>query len=907
MAKEKAKTLEDSTRRTFLKAVGGGIPTLASITPGSFAQGDKKAEPPQKFGNDKFLPIDLSRYFNASPVDFGVRESAKKLGGPSSKDGLLRMPAGNLTLQGIPFKLGPEEIDRKAWAVLSTRTTPGAAKSLEIPLGQKAGFICLASFCDWDENESPPPDGDAAEKVGQHMADATLVYDDGSEQTFRIRRRFEINSPSYFWGHLSFSSVPHIADAPRGLRDALPDASEWGHLQMVSQQGAYAPKSGGMLWICALRNPARDRIVKALRIEAKEEDLLAICGLTLFHGCETPLRYERLSLYRIRLPEATAADQARWKVSVDLGVVARTYALSEFDGSSWLSAPAKGLGEQGQKAEQHYLYVEVTASPDATLSLLDEKAAKRYEFDLADAVPGKEPEARPAGARVEVIEREKVWLRGRVLDSSPGSPTPVRLAFRSKDGRYIPPYGHRTETNDGWFQDDGADVKLMDTSFAYVDGTFQIELPVGEVYLEMTKGFEYEAVRKKLNITPKQSELDLEIARFTDLRSRGWVTADTHVHFLSPSTAVVEGQAEGLNLINLLAAQWGDLFTNVGDILHGPLASRDGETVVRLGTENRQHILGHLSLLGGKGVPVFPMSAGGLSEIYLGDPLWSSISQWADACREREGLVVVPHFPYPTAEVAADIALGKIDALEIHPQFSAPLAFNELSFMDWYRYLNCGYRLPVVGGTDKMFTWMPVGCERTYAYLGTEEFNFANWARAVRKGNTFMTSGPLLLLQADGHVPGDEIEVGAGGNTVEVSVEAKSFVPFHRVEMVMNGRVVASRDDKAGTREMTLRESVQVKEPGWIAARCASQFGPVTLWQLKVCAHTSPVYLKMRGQEAFSAIGLSYVLTLVEGAQTWVDELATRPDPERFAQVRKVFPDAREVLHRRMHQDGIKH
>ena len=36
------------------------------------------------------------------------------------------------------------------------------------------------------------------------------------------------------------------------------------------------------------------------------------------------------------------------------------------------------------------------------------------------------------------------------------------------------------------------------------------------------------------------------------------MTADTHVHFLSPSTAVLEAQAEGLNLVNLLAAQWGD-------------------------------------------------------------------------------------------------------------------------------------------------------------------------------------------------------------------------------------------------------------------------------------------------------------------------------------------------------------
>jgi hypothetical protein len=70
-------------------------------------------------------------------------------------------------------------------------------------------------------------------------------------------------------------------------------------------------------------------------------------------------------------------------------------------------------------------------------------------------------------------------------------------------------------------------VKLMDSSFAYVDGSFQIELPVGDVYVEITKGFEYEAVRRKIRIEPHQRELKLEISRVADLRAKGWVTADS--------------------------------------------------------------------------------------------------------------------------------------------------------------------------------------------------------------------------------------------------------------------------------------------------------------------------------------------------------------------------------------------
>jgi hypothetical protein len=44
------------------------------------------------------------------------------------------------------------------------------------------------------------------------------------------------------------------------------------------------------------------------------------------------------------------------------------------------------------------------------------------------------------------------------------------------------------------------------------------------------------------------------------------------------------------------------------------------------------------------------------------------------------------------------------------------------------------------------------------------------------------------------------------------------------------------------------------------------------------------------------------MLTQIEAAQTWVETLATRPDPQRFERVRKVFADARAILHRRLHE-----
>jgi hypothetical protein len=858
----------------------------------------------------KFVPVDLARYFNCSSKDFGARDRARALTGDASGDGLLRPLAGRQTLQGMPFALGPGGLESKSWIALSTKSLPWAAKSVSISVAPQARFACLMSFCDWDPNETPPPLEDTVEKVGQLLGAIVFVYEDGSEKASPIRRRFEVNSPSIFWGHSPFAAEPYLKDAPRTLTDPLRNGMDWGQLQTVADDNAEPLTPDGrppaLYWISALANPEPEKKLKALRLEAKSEDALVICGITLFSGRENPLRYERLSLFRFTLTEPTAEEKDRWKVEVDLGVVARHYVLPDFAANDWLADQRKGLGEAAKAVKgSPYLYAEIAASREATLRLIDTKAASPpYEFELSQVVPGKELEARRTGARVEILEHQKTWLHGQVIDSSTGKPTPVRLAFRSKEGRYIPPYGHRTEINDAWFQDYGADVKLMDTSFAYVDGTFQVELPVGDVFLEMTKGFEYEPVRKRLSIAPGQRELKLEINRYVDLRSKGWVTADTHTHFLSPSTAVLEGQAEGVNLVSLLAAQWGDLFTNVGDLAYGPLVSKDGETRVEVNTENRQHLLGHIGLVGGHGAPVYPMSASGLSESYIGDPLWTSLADWSDRQRARGGLTVAVHFPYPTAELAADMVLGRIDAVELYPHGEH---FNTLRFYDWYRYLNCGYRVPGVGGTDKMGAYMPVGANRTYAYLGQEEFNFENWAKAVRSGNTFMTTGPLILLRADGHAPGEEITIGAGGATVEVQAEVRSALPFHRVEFVWNGKVMASHEDKAGRRDFVLTEKIRVSTPGWLAARCVSRLGPTSLWGLGIQAHTSPVYFKVPGQELFSEPAVAYMLTLIEGAETWVNQLATRPDPESLARVLKTLHDAREHLHQRLHAHGIRH
>jgi hypothetical protein len=861
----------------------------------------------------KFFPVDLQRYRNASPDDLGPRSRAKEF----SPDGLIRTPPDLQRLRGIPFLLAPEQ-EQKQWLVLSGRESPWTSRGVEVPIQRKAAFLCLAQFCDW----IPTPvhdaviqrpfgmDGDSnpadLKKVGQVLADAILIYEDGERKAIPVRRYFEVNAPSTPWNEHPFAAVRHYQTIYEGA--PAEQHVRTGALQR-NKLTTDRPRSP-VVWLCALPNPAPERTLKSLRIESRSEDLLIICGLTLFEGRENPLRYDGLQLYRLTLPEDSGDPVARWKLDVDLGVVTRTYELSPFEPAQWMSEPDKGLGRFRPVARPYrHLYAEITASPEATLSVLDTKSGKRYEFDLGKVTSGAELEPRSNNIRLEVLERNKAWLHGTVVDSGTQRPTPVRLAFRSAQGKYIPPYGHCEDNDIAMTQMYSPDLRMGDDCFAYVDGSFQIELPVGEVYIEITKGFEYEPARKKLTIQPGQREIKLEISRFTNLRAEGWITADSHVHFLSPSTAVLEAQAEGLNVVNLLVTQWGNLFSNVGDVSEGSMVSRDGSTVVKIGSENRHHVLGHLSFLGTQSDPVYPLSVDGPNEGSIGSLLWSGLSEMAEACRKRGGLAIAAHLPAGFAEAAAGIVSGHLEAVELAPyRLDRPGSFD-LIFYDWYHCLNCGYRLPVLGGSDKMGTYMPVGANRTYAYLGQEEFSFANWAKAVRKGNTFATTGPLLLFSVDGKAPGDEIRLGAGGGSLQVQVEARSFVPFERIEIIHNGRVVAFREAREGTREMAFREKLRLAGPGWLAARCSSRlWWPPAPGNLifAVAAHTSPVYLVAPGQDLLSAASASYLLNLMDGAQSYVKNLATRPDPERLAQIVRTFEEARAKLHRRLHEHGIR-
>ena len=411
--------------------------------------------------------------------------------------------------------------------------------------------------------------------------------------------------------------------------------------------------------------------------------------------------------------------------------------------------------------------------------------------------------------RVELVDPGRNWVHVKVLDDDTGQPVPCRVHFRSPEGIPYQPHGHHHHVNQNlgsWHYDVGGDVRLGQQTYAYIDGTCQGWLPRGDVVVDVARGFEYEPLRETVRIEPGQRELTLRLRRITDMAARGWWSGDSHVHFLSTAGAQLEQLGEDLRVVNLLQSQWGALFTNTEDWPGRPRTGGSRGSVIDgggyftyVGQENRQHVLGHLVLWGLK-EPVMPWCSDGPDEAELGGALDTNLSDWADRTHAQGGTVVVAHFPNPNGEPAVLVATGRADAVEM-------LAQSDDALLEYYRYLNTGYRLPLVGGTDKMSNGVPVGLYRTYAKLADdEELTYDGWCRAVRSGRTFLSGGPLLSLTVDGREPGDTIEL-SGPGTVTIDAAVTSIFPLRSLQVVANGEVVAvAEPDSDDKHALTLSE-----------------------------------------------------------------------------------------------------
>jgi hypothetical protein len=229
---------------------------------------------------------------------------------------------------------------------------------------------------------------------------------------------------------------------------------------------------------------------------------------------------------------------------------------------------------------------------------------------------------------------------------------------------------------------------------------------------------------------------------------------------------------------------------------------------------------------------------------------------------------------------------------------------NPYSLSDWYRYLNCGYLVAAVGGTDKMSASTPVGAVRTYARVSRDQpFTYHAWMDAVRRAETFVTYGPLLEFAVDGHPMGSRIPMSATGGTVDVTWDVASVtVPMTRVELVVNGEIreslAVAADRGAGN------WSVKLGKSSWLALLVRGHYPDRPEI---IAAHSTPVMVEVQGSPMLAAADAVTILEQIEGALAFLDTVGTRAEDRAYKRMRLVLESAHRTLHNRMHQQGHFH
>jgi hypothetical protein len=187
----------------------------------------------------------------------------------------------------------------------------------------------------------------------------------------------------------------------------------------------------------------------------------------------------------------------------------------------------------------------------------------------------------------------------------------------------------------------------------------------------------------------------------------------------------------------------------------------------------------------------------------------------------------------PTWDSTISVPRGQIDFFEI-------MQFTKLGLEDYYDFLNLGHKLTASAGSD--LPWgNTIGEVRVYAYTG-KEFSADAWFDAVKRGRTFVTNGPMLLLTVNNSMPGDDLAVRKNG---AVRVRARAWAPEEigspkLLEVVAGGKVVRTAESgDARKDELKIDFDLRAETGQWIAARVRTHNGGL--------AHTSPVYVLVDG------------------------------------------------------------
>ena len=436
-------------------------------------------------------------------------------------------------------------------------------------------------------------------------------------------------------------------------------------------------------------------------------------------------------------------------------------------------------------------------------------------------------------------------LEGEIRNEASGEKMAARVIIRDSTGKYANcPYIT-------------CDDKLYHREFsghkAWYDGSFRASVKPGVVALEASCGLEYTPVSEKLTLRAGETrKMAIVLKRASDMAGRGWHCGDLHAHPIHGnrevdfdiSRAARAARAEGMDFVALTgdsSRRWdsGLKACSAAEVSGECERLSDGKFVCLWDQEVKfGRSFSHYLRLGAK------------------DLLWSDEPMYAvaDGTHTQNGIIVsthpcVPQEGFCAKDLWLNLQIGAVDAFDIMTGGSSPWLGDGLwhdpfpvSLGLWFRLLNKGYRLPAVGCSDTLFDCYTggehFGVVRTYVMA--ERLDAAGILEGIRKGRTFVTTGPLVVFSIDGKLPGDELSADGSKRKVKIDVSLINVGDWKcagnnisKVELIRNGETVGavSPDKSAASLDWEIEEEGNC----WYAARC---FGPCQ----DIVAVTSPIY-----------------------------------------------------------------
>jgi len=484
-------------------------------------------------------------------------------------------------------------------------------------------------------------------------------------------------------------------------------------------------------------------------------------------------------------------------------------------------------------------------------------------------------------------------LRLKLTDKSDGQPTVARVSILERGGKFHAPVGaqYRLVAGLGHF---------------YARGEASLTLPAGRYDMLVLRGPEYRVAKLDVELAGGQ-ERDVIVAmeRWVHAANEGWFSGENHIHanygygawYNTPRTILEQVEGEDLNVSNMVVANSdGDgvfdreFFRGRLDDLSKPRA------LIWWNEEFRSTIWGHMTLFH---LPHL------IEPIFTGfkdttNP-WDVPANFDIAKRTKNvrGATSYTHptgnaedfyaQPYSAKGLPVDVALGTIDTLDVMG------TVYDASMLYWYRLLNCGFRLPAAAGTDcflNRISAAPPGWGRAYVRL-PDGLTYENWVAGLKAGRSFVSNGPIIEFTADGRPVGDTLRFN-GAAKVRVKGRVRSQFPLDALEVVQDGKVVATGTLAADKLSGTLDAEVKVDRSGWVALRAS---GPAVRYWLGrgQAAHTNPVYLQVRGKPSDAKADAEFFLKWMDRLEADVKKRDRLPPggadhvDSHFATARKVY------------------